>query len=201
MNLLPPARKGYTGTLTSALLQCPAPRNVLRLGNEPHHSSRTAFRSPEQPLSTEQFAAVVKTAPLISVDLVVQNRAGEVLLGLRRNAPARGYWFVPGGRLFKNETIEQAIARVSRSELDLGSTESGAATLIGIFEHFYEDNFTGTPGFGTHYVVMAYSITANIEITTTLPQEQHAGYRWLSPSSLAVSRDVHPYSRAYAAHL
>lgn len=52
-------------------------------------------------LDTDIFATVVHCAPLISIDLLVQNAQGEYLLGLRNNRPAQGYWFVPGGRVKK----------------------------------------------------------------------------------------------------
>ncbi|EBV2538175.1 GDP-mannose mannosyl hydrolase, partial [Salmonella enterica] len=50
-------------------------------------------------LRQEDFAAVVRTTPLISLDFIVENGQGEILLGQRLNRPAQGYWFVPGGRV------------------------------------------------------------------------------------------------------
>lgn len=47
-------------------------------------------------LRQEDFAAVVRATPLISLDFIVENGRGEILLGQRLNRPAQGYWFVPG---------------------------------------------------------------------------------------------------------
>ena len=55
-------------------------------------------------LDADTFATVVHFAPLISIDLLVQNEHGEYLLGFRNNRPAQVYWFVPGGRVQKNKT-------------------------------------------------------------------------------------------------
>jgi colanic acid biosynthesis protein WcaH len=52
-------------------------------------------------LRPEDFATVVRSTPLISIDLIVENESGEFLLGKRTNRPAQGYWFVPGGRVQK----------------------------------------------------------------------------------------------------
>lgn len=52
-------------------------------------------------LRHEDFATVVRSTPLISIDLIVENAHGEFLLGKRLNRPAQGYWFVPGGRVQK----------------------------------------------------------------------------------------------------
>lgn len=42
-------------------------------------------------LSQQDFARVVRATPLISLDLIVENPRGEVLLGRRTNRPAQGY--------------------------------------------------------------------------------------------------------------
>ena len=39
-------------------------------------------------LSTQDFLTVVRLAPLVSLDLVVLNHRGQVLVGLRTNRPA-----------------------------------------------------------------------------------------------------------------
>lgn len=52
-------------------------------------------------LRQEDFATVVRSTPLVSLDLIVENAQGEFLLGKRLNRPAQGFWFVPGGRVQK----------------------------------------------------------------------------------------------------
>ncbi len=47
-------------------------------------------------LDQKTFLTVVRSAPLVSVDMIVRDRDDRVLLGLRANQPARGWWFVPG---------------------------------------------------------------------------------------------------------
>jgi colanic acid biosynthesis protein WcaH len=45
---------------------------------------------------------------LVSVDWVVTNPDGELLLGRCINASARGWWFTPGRRFRKNEALAHA---------------------------------------------------------------------------------------------
>ena len=82
----------------------------------------------------EDWQTIVATVPIVSVDLVVR-REGGVLLGRRTNEPAKGYWFVPGGRVRKGETRREAVHRVASEELgvDVKIIES-----LGGFEHQYE---------------------------------------------------------------
>jgi colanic acid biosynthesis protein WcaH len=60
-------------------------------------------------LSEEQFQQLLRDAVLVSLDLLIVNERQEVLLGKRRNPPARGYWFVPGGRIYKGDSSEKAL--------------------------------------------------------------------------------------------
>ena len=66
-------------------------------------------------LNTRVFRTVVASTPLVSIDLVVRNPQGEVLLGRRLNRPAQGFWFIPGGRIRKNESLNAAFRRLSSS--------------------------------------------------------------------------------------
>lgn len=70
----------------------------------------------ERPVSDEDWATVVRNVPLVSVDLVVETDDG-VVLGKRENNPAKGEWFVPGGRVRKHERLTDAVHRVAREEL------------------------------------------------------------------------------------
>jgi ADP-ribose pyrophosphatase YjhB (NUDIX family) len=53
------------------------------------------------------------------VGAVVLDDAGRLLLVRRRNAPGRGLWSVPGGRVEPGETLDAAVAREVREETGL----------------------------------------------------------------------------------
>ena len=63
-------------------------------------------------LSHEDLAAVVAKAPLVSLDLIIENSSGKILVGMRNNEPARGFFFIPGGRILKNERVADAFERI-----------------------------------------------------------------------------------------
>ncbi|MCQ2047200.1 ADP-ribose pyrophosphatase [Stutzerimonas stutzeri] len=149
-------------------------------------------------LDEDTFRGVVASTPLVSIDLVVQNEHGELLLGHRLNRPAQGFWFVPGGRIQKNETLDEAFRRLTSGELG-SAFDRASAGLLGIYEHFYTDSVFGTTedGIDTHYVVLAYHLLLPIGHVLTLPIEQHSAYRWLSITEVEASAKVHGNSRAY----
>lgn len=141
------------------------------------------------------FVEVVANAPLVAIDLLVQDRQRRLLLGWRRNPPARSYWFVPGGRVRKNESLADAFARISVSELGQ-EYQLEQSVFVGVYQHFYSDNFLGESRASTHYITLAHKLRAG-DGPLTLPQTQHSRYRWASCSDIREDLLVHPYARAY----
>lgn len=148
----------------------------------------------QQRLDEQVFKTIVASTPLVSIDLIVQNLHGQVLLGKRTNRPAKGYWFVPGGRIYKDETFEQAFRRLTK--IELGQEYSmDTSQFLGPYQHLYTDNFSGS-GFSTHYVVLGYKLKLDLEILF-LPAEQHNQYQWWNVSELLESDQVHSNTKAY----
>lgn len=146
-------------------------------------------------LPKEVFATVVANAPLVAIDLIVRNPQGSVLLGLRSNPPAKGSWFVPGGRIRKGESLDAAFSRIAQDELGLPARRDGHASA-GVYEHFYDVNFDGTAHASTHYIVLAYQISIEPE-SLRLPHDQHSRFQWMQPGWLVQHPDVHSYTKAY----
>ncbi|MCK4304738.1 MAG: GDP-mannose mannosyl hydrolase [Candidatus Eisenbacteria sp.] len=140
---------------------------------------------------------VVKNTPLVAIDLVIRNARDEVLLGLRTNEPAKGFWFVPGGRICKNERIHDAFERIANDELGTRLSIEDAR-FLGVFEHLYKENFADEPDIGTHYVVLAYEVKPD-RLLQELPRSQHSQYRWQAANALLRADDVHPNTKAYLA--
>ena len=138
---------------------------------------------------------IIEATPLVSIDLVIRNPSNKVLLGKRNNRPAMGYWFVPGGRIFKNETINQALKRIS--EVELGQDLSTKApSLLGAYDHIYEDNFLNVKGINTHYVVLAFVIAIQQEIEVK-SDEQHTELKWWEIDKLLQDQTVHQNTKVY----
>lgn len=147
-----------------------------------------------QRLDKATFKTIVASTPLVSIDLIIRNSCNQVLLGLRTNRPAQGFWFVPGGRIGKDETFEQAFLRLT--QLELGSPISlNDASFLGPYQHLYSDNFSGTD-FSTHYVVLGYQLKLDLDLQT-LPVEQHQNYQWWDEQELLNSDLVHRNTKAY----
>jgi len=150
-------------------------------------------------LSERDFLEVIERTPLVSIDLIIQDAAGRVLLGWRTNEPAKNTWFVPGGRIRKNETLDAAFLRLTCAELGKAVALPEAVPL-GAYTHLYETNFAGVDGIGTHYVVLAYALR-RAELPERLPAEQHSDYCWLNADEALRDAEVHPNVLPYFAAL
>lgn len=153
--------------------------------------------SPPPPayLSHDDLRPVVRLAPLIAIDVIIRNAQGEALLGLRNNAPAKGWYFVPGGMILKNEPLRDAFARILKRETGLlrGLDD---ARFLGVYEHFYADNRFGDEGYGTHYVTLGYALSVS-EPAAIESDDQHREMRFWNEAALLASPNVHHYAKAY----
>lgn len=148
-------------------------------------------------LNNEDFHAVIKNTPLVSIDLIIKNTQGCILLGKRNHRPAQGYWFVPGGRICKNEHLADAFKRLTYTELDQDFLID-EADFLGVFEHFYTDSVFGSQP-STHYIALAYHLSVN-RTFDTLPIDQHDDYQWFAINDLLEDADVHENTKAYFQH-
>lgn len=176
-------------------------------------------------LNEAEFAAVVSLTSIVSVDLLVFDGEGRILLGRRTNEPARGTWFTPGGKVRKFEPLDAALRRVSATEL--GAAPCGRAPpLHGVYRHMYEtsrfpDEGNGEKGEkgergerkeedeapwsgrgGTDYVNFAYRLTlaedyGGAQMVGDAHCAQHEAMRWFTVEEAMHDPDVHPYVKCY----
>lgn len=85
----------------------------------------------------EQYKRLIEVLPILCVDVVITNSSGKYLLLKRANQPRKGQWWVIGGRVLKEETLEQAVARKVWQESAL---KIQILYPIGYYEEFSLDN-------------------------------------------------------------
>jgi colanic acid biosynthesis protein WcaH len=147
------------------------------------------------PLPPDTFRFLVRHTPLVSLDLLIVDPDGRVLLGLRNNQPARGCWFVPGGIIFKDERLDTAFRRILAAETGL-SRGLSEARHVGLFEHHYDTNRMDDPGYGTHYVVNAFRLDVASR-PAIAADSQHREMAWMTPREIVAHPQVHANTKAY----
>jgi colanic acid biosynthesis protein WcaH len=149
-------------------------------------------------LDTQTFKTVVENTPLVSIDLCLVCD-GQVLLGKRANEPLKGEWFTPGGRIHKNETWQDALLRIAEVELGLGDTAVESFSLMGMWDHFY-NNSALDQDISTHYVNLPHYAEFQSKPQITL-DDQHGEFKWFDLSVVFKDEKSHLYMRNYASWL
>ncbi|MDG4812251.1 GDP-mannose mannosyl hydrolase [Hydrogenovibrio sp. 3SP14C1] len=146
-------------------------------------------------LPIDDFSNLIQMAPLVSIDLIVESQ-GKYLLGKRLNSPAKNFWFVPGGRIFKNEKISDALERIAKKELNI-DVNTVSSYFFGSFEHFYNDSYVSEK-ISTHYVVLAYKLFADMDIDElALPLAEHSKYQLFTIDEILENNCVHKHTQDY----
>jgi hypothetical protein len=84
-------------------------------------------------LDEQTFEQVVRSTPLCSIDLVLRDPDARTLVGLRTNEPAKGFYFVPGGIIRKDERMADAFGRILMQETSIEAELSEARLDISAF--------------------------------------------------------------------
>lgn len=132
----------------------------------------------------DEWETIVRNVPIVSVDLVVECPDG-IVLGKRANEPAKGEWFVPGGRVRKEERLVDAVHRVADEELEV---DVEIQESLGVFEHFYGTSEVGSK---KHYIAHGYQVWT--EETVFDIGAQHTDMAVFK----GIPLDIHEYVQSY----
>ena len=157
------------------------------------------FRSgPRTIIGDALYHQVLDNLPLACVDVVAYfNRSPSdrvVLMVERAENPARGMLWFPGGRLYKNENLEDAARRKLREEC--GIEQAVIEKQIGAFpfscrseDAMYGDLKEGFHAIGIDYLARILGNNPVVKVDHT-----SKGYRWVDETSLRnLEQGLHPY--------
>jgi len=130
-------------------------------------------------IPSEVYVQIQEVLPIICVDAVITHNHRCLLLR-RRNQPARGQLWFPGGRLYKNELIAVGVLRKCFEEVRLHcefqSIISVEETLFPRIEDMYAD--VHTVNVCCHLIVP--------DLTEIIFDSQHEDYCWIDVSEAKV---------------
>lgn len=136
----------------------------------------------------ELYAQFLSQMPIFCVDAVVVHN-GKVLLAYRNNKPAQHLWWVPGGRVLKDETLEQAILRKMKEELGVMVK---IEKRLGTYETMFPDAPFREISCGVHTNNVAFLVTLANENDVINLDNQSSDYQWVDH----LDEQSHPYLKA-----
>jgi len=148
-----------------------------------------------KPLDNEQFRELIKNSPVFSIDFILTDDDNNVLFGKRVNEPAKGYWFTPGGRVYKNEMHQMAIKRLLKEELNIIDYDTEQLQYNSLTDHIYSNNVFDDE-FGTHYINYSYIMPVNKDLITQINNSaQHDDLIWIPRAKIINHPGIHKFSK------
>lgn len=137
-----------------------------------------------QRIPAEIYKKILENVPIPCVDLVVHHK-GKVLLLLRNDEPAKGKWWLPGGRVHKNEKLKDAAFRKVREETGLNVS---VEKRIGVYETMFGKSPFGT---GVHNVTVGFLVKVTDKKLQIRLDRTSKNFRWIDN----LEEDLDPYVR------
>lgn len=140
------------------------------------------------------YSQILQVMPIPCVDLLVVNDHDDILLVKRKNQPAQGQWWFPGGRIWLGEKRRAAAVRKLAEECRLNAT---GISYLGTFDLFL-DRIDGD--LISHSITSLYRVSVKNYRTLQLDSQSSeaiwmAGTDWLRES-------LHPFvEKQLAAYL
>lgn len=130
----------------------------------------------------ELYNQILTNVPIACVDIALVSH-GRVLLLKRMDAPAKGQWWVPGGRVLKGEMM---VDTAKRKALD----EVGIKVHVGPIVHTAETIFDDGPcDIAVHSINSCFFVyPADSSFSPSL-DNHHEACKWVN----TIDSDLHPY--------
>ncbi|WP_050607670.1 NUDIX domain-containing protein [Clostridium niameyense] len=117
----------------------------------------------------------------VGVGAVILNEKRQMLLLLRERSPEKGYWCIPGGKVEFGETIEDAIKREVKEEVNV---DVEIIKLIGVTNHIVLKE-------EVHWVAPTFLTKITQGKVKNMEPQKHKDMKWFSinnmPSNITIT--------------
>jgi colanic acid biosynthesis protein WcaH len=116
------------------------------------------------------YNQILENIPIICVDGILINDDNQVLFLKRENEPAKNEWWFPGGRLLKNEKLEDSIVRKVKEETNL---DVEIVRYVGTTETIFNTGPFNIPVHTVNFTFQLKLVSTEIKIDNL-----HSEYIW-----------------------
>ena len=116
-------------------------------------------------IEDKNYKMILERMHIPTVDAILIFK-GKFLLLKRVNPPVKGEWWLPGGRVRKGESLEDAVKREVQEETGL---ECRIIRQVGVINQVFPE---------THTISIYYLVEA--ESSSVKLNEEHSEYKWFS---------------------
>ena len=118
------------------------------------------------------YNQILTNMPIPCVDFCLVSQ-GMVLLVLRKDAPAKNEWWVPGGRILKGEKMQETAARKCKEEL-------GIECFVGPIVYTAETIFPDGPSEIPVHSINSCFLTYPKDNQNIILDNHHKDFKWVN---------------------
>ncbi len=133
----------------------------------------------------DEYRIILENVPLVCVNVIIP-KDNTVLVVYRLEESAKGEWWIPGGRVYKNEKLGDTAVRIARQEVGLDVT---VKKLVGIYDEMFDKGAIPDLKDGVHYISIIFLCEPVDEAREIKLDETSAAYRWINK----IEDGLHPY--------
>lgn len=131
------------------------------------------------------YKKIQEVLPICCVDIVILNKKKQFLLLKRNNEPAKGLWWIPGGRILKGELIEKAVLRKAKEETGL---DVKIKKMMGVKETIFKKGVFGKSVHTINIIFLVLAKKDNVKM-----DKQNSEYKWFAK----IEKSFHPYIKQF----
>ena len=120
------------------------------------------------------YNQIIQLLPIVCVDLLVVDATKKILMLKRKNPPANGEWWFPGGRVYHGELRKDAALRKLNEECGLKAL---SIKELGTFDLIFD---VVPSNYASHGVTTVFNVS--VEKRQLVIDDQSIEYAWKLPA-------------------
>jgi len=167
--------------------------------DNPRHFKTGDFRSHASVLPQEAFGLILDNLVVASVDCMVVDSQGKMLLVKRALEPTAEKFWIVGGLMQPGETFEAAAQRVLEEKIKLGISETNRFKFLNVHSYVWARREQALQENGCHIlaITMAVIITDE-EVLRMQPNDAYSEVEWRQVEVVTIHGTYHPALRTCA---
>jgi len=136
-------------------------------------------------IEQSKYNEILKIMPITCVDVCIV-KDNKIFLAKRNNEPCKGQFYIPGGRVIKNEELKDTAHRKALEETGL---DCYILKMINVETTIYTTGINQIP---THNINICFKAT--IKTGNIVLNSENSEYIWVTKEE-SKKYDLHPYVR------
>ena len=137
-------------------------------------------------IPAEKYKEILDLMPICCVDFIIK-KDDKILLVRRKNKPMKGLFWLPGGRIYKNERFEDAVKRKALEECGL-KVKIDKKLLA--YDFMNKDSPFDNLESGVHSISIVFLVSSVDKDPKIALDSQSSDYKWAGKTDKEISSDL-----------